>query len=95
MTAARATAGRLPRVFALGRRLRGSAVRVRGRTLEVRVAGKGGRVVSIRWTGLRAVGSLPRRLSRRPRLTFVARVTEASRRVTTLRLRVRPAVSRR
>jgi hypothetical protein len=91
---ARRAAVRLPRVFALGRRLRGGAVRVRGRRLTVRVAGRGGRTVSVTWAGLRAVGSLPRRLSRRPRLTFVARVTEASRRATTLRLRVRPVVSR-
>jgi hypothetical protein len=90
---AAAIAGPL-RVFARGRRLGGSAVSVRGRTLTIRVPGTGGRAVSVRWTGLSATGSLARRLSSRPRLTFVARLLDAAKRTTTLRMRVRPSVAR-
>ncbi len=90
---AAAVAGPL-RVFARGRRLHGSAVRVSGRTLSVRVAAGGGRVVSVHWSGLRATGSLARRLARRPRLSFTARVGDAGRRTTKLVLRVRPSVRR-
>lgn len=90
---AAALAGQL-RVFARGHRLRGSAVSVRGRTLTVRVAGGGGRAVTVRWNGLTATGSLARHLSARPQLTFVARLLDAGKRTTTLRVRVRPAVTR-
>jgi len=69
-------------------------VSVRGRTLTVRVAGKGGRAVSVRWKGLTATGSVARRLSSRPRLTFVARLLDAGKRTTTLRVGVRPSVTR-
>jgi hypothetical protein len=49
----------------------------------------------IRWPGLRPGRSLARRLASRPRLAFLVRLTDAGRRTTTLRLRVRPIVARR
>jgi hypothetical protein len=44
-------------------------------------------VVSVSWKRLTPTGSLVRRLSSRPRLTFVARLLDAGKRTTTLRVR--------
>jgi hypothetical protein len=57
------------------------------------VAGNGGCAISVSWKGLTATGSLARRLSSRPRLSFVARLLDAGKRTTTLQVRVRPSVS--
>jgi len=85
----------LPTVYAGGRRLRASAVRVRGRTVDALIPRRGVRSAVIRWPGLRPSRSLARRLASRPRLAFLVRLTDAGRRTTTLRLRVRPIVARR
>jgi hypothetical protein len=92
---ARASATRLPpAVYAGGRRLRPSAVRVRGRVVEAVLPGRGARSVLVRWPGLRPSRALARRLASRPPLLFVVRLTDAGRRASTLRLSVRPIVRR-
>ena len=85
----------LPKVYAGGRRLRASAVRVRGRTVDALIPRGGVRSAVTRWPGLRPSRSLARRLASRPRLAFLVRLTDAGRRTTTLRLRVRPILARR
>jgi hypothetical protein len=87
--------GKLPRglkVTADGRRLGRKRVRLHGHTLDVRLKGRGARSVRVRWSAIKPRRKLARRLKHRPRLTFVARLTDARRRTTRLRLTVRPAV---
>jgi hypothetical protein len=82
------------RVTAGKRRLGRKQVRLRGRTLDVRLR-RAARTVTVRWRAIRPGRKLARRLPRRPRLTFVARVTPAGGKSARLRLTVRPAVARR
>jgi len=83
-------------VTAGGRHVARRLVKLRGRTLTLDLGRRGGAVsLNVRWTGLTASASLARRLAsarmrRSVRLTLTPRVTDATGRTTTLRLRIRP-----
>jgi hypothetical protein len=81
------------RVMVGRRKVSKRSIRVRGRVLTVRLGRRA--TVSLRWTRVKPSRSLARRLKRRPRLTFAARITDATSLVTPLRFVVRPTVSRR
>jgi hypothetical protein len=86
--------GKLPkhlRVTAGGHRVARKRVHLRGHLLDVRLKGSA-RTIRVRWTAIKPTRKLARRLKHRPRLTFVARLTDAKHRTTRLKLTVRPAV---
>lgn len=88
--------GKLPRRFRVtagGRRLGRKSVKLRGHLLDVRLRGRTASSIRLRWGAIQPSRSLARRLAHRPRLTFLARVTD-TRRTTRLGLTVRPAVKR-
>jgi hypothetical protein len=78
------------------RRLGRRAVKLRGRrTLAIALGGGGAKTVTVRWGGVKPARKLARRLPKRPRLTFVARLTPKGEKMRRLKLTVRPAVAGR
>jgi hypothetical protein len=89
--------GKLPRrlrVTADGHELGRKSVRLRGQTLDVRRKGRGAKEIRVRWGAIVPRRKLARRLKRRPKLTFVARLTDRRRHTTRFVLTVRPKVRR-
>jgi hypothetical protein len=87
--------GKLPRrlrVTADGRRVARKRIHLHGQLLDVKV--KGAKEIRVRWGGLKPRRKLARRLKHRPKLTFVARLTDSRRHTTRFELTVRPRVRR-
>jgi hypothetical protein len=87
--------GKLPRrlrVTADGHRVARKRIHLHGQLLDVKV--KGAKEIRVRWGGLKPRRKLARRLKHRPKLTFVARLTDSKRHTTRFELTVRPSVRR-